>query len=325
MRPVANPSRFFATNTSTQTSPVENFPFPADGLLEPRMLSSFEINGFLILDGFLTDAQCDCLVSESARIIDEFQCEPGKTETFFGNQKIQEDHNRGDAYQDSVDKLVCFLEPIALKDSKLVVPKAQAVNKIGHALGENSAPFRAITLTNVVRRIAEQLGVPNPLLTQSMLICKFPQLGGEVSPHQDTTFLYTEPNTTLAFWMPLQDATIENACLQAIPGSHKTPVLFRYVRYEDQTQGYETLDGRKLSQEELDQAKGQWDLTKMVPLPMKRGSLILFKGSLVHGSGPNASDKPRNAYTFHVISADSKYDGKNWLQRKEFAPVKSDE
>lgn len=42
-----------------------------------------------------------------------------------------------------------------------------------------------------------------------------------VRPHQDSTFLYTEPPTCIGLWMPLEDATEENGCLWFVPGSHK--------------------------------------------------------------------------------------------------------
>lgn len=42
-----------------------------------------------------------------------------------------------------------------------------------------------------------------------------------VSPHQDSTFLYTEPlGRVLGIWIALEDATLENGCLWFIPGSH---------------------------------------------------------------------------------------------------------
>jgi ectoine hydroxylase-related dioxygenase (phytanoyl-CoA dioxygenase family) len=43
-----------------------------------------------------------------------------------------------------------------------------------------------------------------------------------VVPHQDSTFLYTEPRTCTGLWLALEDATINNGCLWAIPGSHKS-------------------------------------------------------------------------------------------------------
>lgn len=42
-----------------------------------------------------------------------------------------------------------------------------------------------------------------------------------VTPHQDATFLHTEPlGRILGFWIALEDATQENGCLWFIPGSH---------------------------------------------------------------------------------------------------------
>lgn len=42
-----------------------------------------------------------------------------------------------------------------------------------------------------------------------------------VSPHQDASFLHTEPlGRVLGIWIALEDATLENSCLWFIPGSH---------------------------------------------------------------------------------------------------------
>lgn len=40
-------------------------------------------------------------------------------------------------------------------------------------------------------------------------------------PHQDNSFLYTQPTTCTGLWLALEDATTINGCLWAIPGSHK--------------------------------------------------------------------------------------------------------
>lgn len=52
-----------------------------------------------------------------------------------------------------------------------------------------------------------------------------PGIGGEVVPHQDNSFLYTDPPTCTGLWLALEDATITNGCLWAIPGSHKSDSL----------------------------------------------------------------------------------------------------
>ena len=40
-----------------------------------------------------------------------------------------------------------------------------------------------------------------------------------VTPHRDSTFLYTEPPSALGVWIPLEDCTLENGCLQFVPNS----------------------------------------------------------------------------------------------------------
>jgi len=42
-----------------------------------------------------------------------------------------------------------------------------------------------------------------------------------VSAHQDSTFLHTAPLSCSALWFPLEDCSVANGCLYAIPGSHK--------------------------------------------------------------------------------------------------------
>lgn len=109
--------------------------------------------------------------------------------------------------------------------------------------------FRKFSRSEKVAAIAESLGYKRPAPIQSMYIFKVcsiphgkrwlllivlelmaafdlgllqqPGIGGEVIPHQDNTFMYTEPLSLLGFWWALEDATIENGCLWVLPKSHK--------------------------------------------------------------------------------------------------------
>ncbi|PRQ25375.1 putative phytanoyl-CoA dioxygenase [Rosa chinensis] len=58
-------------------------------------------------------------------------------------------------------------------------------------------------------------------------------IGGEVVPHQDNSFLYTEPQTCTCMWLTLEDATVVNGCLWAIPGSQKDGLVRWFIRGED--------------------------------------------------------------------------------------------
>ena len=161
-----------------------------------------------------------------------------------------------------------------------------------------------------------------------MVILKQREIGGAVPPHQDSTFLYTDPPSAVGFWYALEDATLENGCLSFLPGSHRwAPITRRLVRGgEGGTEMVDNLSGRKFpaggegygleSDSASDEKKKEED---WVPGEVKAGSLVLIHGNLLHKSEKNTSPKGRIIYTFHIIEgADGwTYDDKNWLQRPE--------
>lgn len=134
---------------------------------------------------------------------------------------------------------------------------------------------------------------------------------GLVSPHQDRAFLYTEPASTLGFWVPLEDCTMANGCLHAIPGSHKRGLdnERRMVRNDDDS-GTHFIGG--------DLPK--YDRSEFIPLETKAGTLVIIHGDVVHESQANTSEKPRPAYTWHIIDGNSKYSTRNWLQPSAQVP-----
>jgi phytanoyl-CoA hydroxylase len=141
------------------------------------------------------------------------------------------------------------------------------------------------------------------LLLQSMYIFKQPNIGSEVNCHQDSTFLYTEPIDIVGLWFALEDATIENGCLWAIPGGHRKGLKSRWVR-----------SGAGMKFEIFDEEP--WDEKGLVALEVPKGSLILLHGLLPHRSFENKSPRSRQAYTVHLIPEDAKYSKENWLQRE---------
>jgi phytanoyl-CoA hydroxylase len=148
-----------------------------------------------------------------------------------------------------------------------------------------------------------------------MIICKQPEIGGAVPPHQDSTFLYTDPPSAVGFWYALEDATVENGCLSFLPGSHKGAAIEkRFVRKGDGS-GTEFIDttGKKFppgKEYGTAEAEGEYKLGEV-----KAGTLVLIHGNLLHKSEKNVSQKGRIIYTFHVIEWDgAEYDARNWLQ-----------
>jgi phytanoyl-CoA hydroxylase len=146
------------------------------------------------------------------------------------------------------------------------------------------------------------LKIESPLLIQSMYIFKQPRIGGEVSCHQDSTFLYTDPIDIAGLWVALEDATINNGCLWAIPRGHRLGLKSRWVRAPEGVMQFEVFDS------------APWPEAELQPLEVKKGTLIVLHGLLPHKSLANRSLKSRHAYTLHVIGGRSYYAASNWLQ-----------
>ncbi|RID45278.1 hypothetical protein BRARA_I02020 [Brassica rapa] len=122
---------------------------------------------------------------------------------------------------------------------------------------------------------------------------------GEVVPHQDNSYVYTDPPSCTGLWMALEDSTTLNGCLWAIPRSHKNGLVRRFVRGENGV----TYDQPSPSYEQKD----------FVPIEMKPGSIVAIHGDLIHQSFENLSPKSRHAYSLHVVESDGcKWAQDNW-------------
>lgn len=262
-------------------------------------LGSFHEQGYCVLPQFKDPASIVDLKSAAAELINAF--DPVQNgPTFVSNAAFDE------YLLDSADKIACFLEAEAMDaQGHLTVPKAQAINKIGHALHDRHPVFDRFSRDSKLAQLTSALGLQQPQIWQSMYILKPPGIGGEIHWHQDATFFYTEPVTVTTFWFALDDADAENGCLWVDAAGADTPLREIYERRGGQVQM------RKLN-------NLPWpDLDRAIPLPAKAGDLICFKGTLPHYSAPNRSARARHAYTLHITDAASRYAETNWIQRDD--------
>ncbi|HYJ85971.1 MAG TPA: phytanoyl-CoA dioxygenase family protein [Pyrinomonadaceae bacterium] len=275
--------------------------------LSSTQLAQYRRDGFLVLPGFATQASCDRLRARAAELVEKF--EPGTITSIFSTQ--EQSRLTDDYFLESGDKIRFFFEEDAfLPDGTLRQSKEKSINKIGHALHDLDPVFSDFSRTRELRDLVSGLTIKRPLLLQSMYIFKQPKIGGEVTCHQDSTFLYTEPQDIAGFWFALEDATLENGCLWAIPGGHKLGLKSRWVRDRAGGMKFDVFDSSPFPEDEL------------APLEVEKGSLILLNGLLPHKSLANRSERSRHAYTLHVISAESHYPADNWLQRSPDMPLR---
>ena len=144
----------------------------------------------------------------------------------------------------------------------------------------------------------------NILVAGTTLFIKEPQTQGFISWHQDARYIGLEPHDWVTAWVALSDVTLENGCVQMIPGSHKSDL----IKHTD-TFGKDNLLTRGQTVPGVDESQA-------VPVEMKAGQLSLHHPRIIHGSGPNLSGVRRLGFAIQSFIAPNVEQvlGKIWVQ-----------
>jgi hypothetical protein len=126
-------------------------------------------------------------------------------------------------------------------------------------------------------------------------IVKMPRIGAPTPWHQDEAF--RDPNfeyNEVTIWVALQDVTLQNGCLQFVPGSHKGPVREHYsVNHDPTSQALETANNFSNAE---------------VSCELPCSGCTIHHPRTLHRSTPNVSDAARFAYimTFGIVPRPAK-------------------
>ncbi|KAH7570976.1 hypothetical protein JRO89_XS05G0232500 [Xanthoceras sorbifolium] len=285
------------------------------GNLSSDSLNSFNSQGYLVIESFADHEEIEAMRNRMVQLLEGFDCSTASVFSTKNQQKVTDDY-----FYESAEKISFFFEEKAFgDDGNLKQPKELSINKVGHvtitvriketnlaipgkigaALHELDPVFKKFSCSEKLSNLMHSLGYKRPVIIQSMYIFKQPGIGGEVVPHQDNSFIYTEPTTCTGLWMALEDATITNGCLWAIPGSHKNGLVRRFLRGEKGVY--------------FDRPSPAYDQKDFVPIEVKAGSVVLIHGDLIHQSFENQSANSRHAYSLHVVDTDGcKWAPENW-------------
>ncbi len=131
--------------------------------------------------------------------------------------------------------------------------------------------------------IARQLLGPDANAQGDHAILKPAHHGASTPWHQDEAYWSPDLDyNSLSVWIPLQEATLENGCMQFIPGSHKMEVQPHHsINNDPRVHGLE-----------IDHV----DASTAVACPLPPGGATFHHSRTLHYAGPNRSAMPRRAY-----------------------------
>lgn len=125
----------------------------------------------------------------------------------------------------------------------------------------------------------------------SHFFCKMPGDGKRVSWHQDSSYWPLTPSMAVTVWLAIDDATVENACMRYIPGTHTSGHLTYTLSEND--------EANVLNQT----VAGAENFGKPVDVELKAGEISMHSDLLLHGSEANRSSKRRCGLTLRYCPA----------------------
>lgn len=118
--------------------------------------------------------------------------------------------------------------------------------------------------------------------------------------HQDTPYHPVDGSKFAVFWIPLQDVSAESA-LEVVRGSHRQ-TLYNGSFFDDKDDTLPIYDEAAMPRlPDIEADRSKWDI---VTCPMKRGDLLIFHCSALHGGGPTAVGSQRRSLSLRLVGDD---------------------
>lgn len=217
--------------------------------LTPEQIAFYHREGYLALDAITTQAE----VAWLREIYDRL----------FAARAGREEGNQFDLAGTDED------------GTEAVLPQILSPSRYAPELNEGL--FRVNAL-----HVARQLLGPNVEARGEHAIFKPARVGAATPWHQDEA--YWNPSVdynSFSLWIPLQEATLENGCMQFIPRSQHWDVLPHHTIGNDP----------RVHGLEVDEA----DTSNAAACPLPPGGCTIYHNRTLHYTGPNHSEIPRRA------------------------------
>ncbi len=159
-------------------------------------------------------------------------------------------------------------------------------------------------LADEVLNVVEALIGPDFGLWSSHFICKEPGIGRATPWHEDSAYWhgrFDNFDNIVTLWLAIDPSTLENGCMQVIPGSH----------LED-SGSYKSVDiSKNIFGEELEHV----DEKSAVAFELKPNHFSLHDSRIIHGAQANKSSLRRCGYTMRYFSQQMRFNQENLSNR----------
>lgn len=230
--------------------------------LAPEQVAKFRIDGYLVIEDLLTAA-------EVARLTDLTDLIAAGKASHIPEESIQ-------------------LEPVFREGEREVENQVLSVRKLYNLAVHDDVLWEGyVTNPRVVDVIADLLGTDDIKLYGDQLFMKPPVVGSEQPWHQDSeSWRDILPMGLVSAWIAIDDATVDNGCLNFAPGTHRWGMLTK----------------PRLKPLAPDLGADEWPIA---PAPLRAGSVSFHHSLVLHQSNANTSGKRRRGYACHYMRATS--------------------
>lgn len=151
--------------------------------------------------------------------------------------------------------------------------------------------FDLVTHPAIVQRMVRIMG-PDLLLWRTNFFIKGASTSlvtndKEIPWHQDCNYWPIEPEVVVSAWLALDEVTVENSCVQIIPGSHRH--ILPTIPCGPEMAFVKMADPKLV------------DASRAVNMELRPGEFFLFNERTLHHSEPNRSGKRRMGVAVRVI------------------------
>ncbi len=233
-------------------------------VLSAEQVRQFRLNGFLTVENVLSAEEVAALAAHTDLIA------AGKVE-HIPETSIQ-------------------LEKVFREGEREVADQVLSVRKLYNLAVYDEVMWGHATHPRIVDIIADLLGCDDIKMYGDQLFMKAPVTGTEQPWHQDSaSWRDIFPMDLVSAWTAIDEATVENGCLNFCPGTHR----------------WGMIRGERLSWFVEDLGSEQWPI---VPAPLSPGSISFHHSLVLHQSNANLSGQRRRGYAVHYMRASSRRD-----------------